>query len=256
MSIRRVLIRLFACAAVAWTSADLAHSQLREAVQRFDEATEHYAAGNYRDAVAAFEDVLAAGYATGAVYYNAGNAYFRIDEYGQALRHWQKARRVMGDDPALVHNMDIVRARIGAPFSSVPPPFWVIWWQRVVVPIGTLSYLVLGLLLYVAAAVLYGIRIWTNTRSAWQRRARLGSLVLGLMLLMAAFGTSASRTSVTAGVVIAKSAKLADTLGDPGALDVPEGVLVGILGRESTHFRVKLPNGVVGYLPEMSVGEI
>ena len=241
---------------LALAACGVASAQLPTAIQRFDEATHHYAQGEYREAIRGYEDVMALGYATGALFYNTGNAYFRVDEYGQALRYWEKARRLMGDDPALVHNIEIVRARIGTPFSSVPPPFWVAWWERIVMPVGAMLYLVLGILLYFIAAVLFAKRIWTGTRSAWPRRARVGSLVLGAALLCAAFGVSAGEVTVRSGVVVTRSVELAETPGSIGTVDVPEGVVVSISGHADDHYRIKLPNGTVGYLPDAAVGEI
>ncbi len=256
MSSRLILHATLACVSTAWIGTTAARGQLPEAVQRFDEATQLYTAGNYRDAIAAYEEIPGMGYASGALYYNAGIAYFRVDEYGQALRYWEKARRLMDDDPALLHNIEIVHARIGKPFSSVPPPFWVTWWERAVIPLGVVPFLAMGLLLYLAASALFGVRIWAGTRSHWQRRARVGSATLSLVLLVLAFGVSASDTSIAEGVVIDRSAKLSETLGGAGTLDVPEGVLVRISSHEGTHFKVKLPNGIEGYLPADAVGTI
>ena len=256
MNIRLLSSMAFAILACGCFGVRPVHGQLAVAVQRFDEAAQHYAAGNYREAVLAYEAVLAAGHVSGAAYYNTGNAYFRLDAYGQALRYWEKARRLLGDDPALLHNIDIVQARIGTPFSSVPPPFWVNWWHRVVLPPGARLYLVLGLLCYLAAAALFSVRIWTQSRSAWQRRARAASLAMAVALLVAAFGVSADEARSAQGVVITGSARLTDTQGGPETVEVPEGVMVSLLSREGPHYQVRLPNGVTGYLPEDTVGEV
>jgi len=251
------MIRFLLLVSLVWVSLPTpTWAQLSQAVQQFDEAVRLHNEGRYRTAIVEYERILELGYVTGPLYYNIGNAHFRVDEYGQALRHWEKARRLMGSTPELEHNIEIVRARIGTPFSSIPDPPWVTWWQRLVVPLGTGPYLGLGLILYLLAALLYGSRIWAQKQSATQRRLRLGALALGIMMLLVAIGVSASENRSSQGVVISRTAKLSEELGAQGTLDVPEGVVVKLVGQESTHYKVVLPDGREGYLPEGVVGAI
>ena len=193
---------------------------------------------------------------TGPLHYNTGNAYYRIDQYGQALRHWEKARRIMGSGPELDHNIEIIKARIGTPFSVVPDPFWVTWWRTLIVPLGPFFYLSAGLILYFVAALLFGMRIWYRRQGAMLRRVRVGSVILSLLLLATALGISRSGSLISQAVVITDSAKLSEELGVEGRIDVPEGVIVSILAHEETHYKVRIPNGLEGFIPARAVGEI
>ena len=245
---------LVATVLLACVAASAAHAQLLGSVQRFDEAAALYQQGEYRQAALAYEEVLATGYVTGALYFNMGNAYFRLDEYGQALRYWKKAGRLMGDTSALTHNIALVESLIESPFSSVPPPFWVAWWNRIVVPLGMLPYLIPGLLLYCIAVILFGILIRTRTRSAWQRRSRFAAATLGALLLLTAAGVSATETGTAQGVVLTDSTL--EVPDEEETVDVPEGVVVSLLGRDESYVQVSLPNGITGQLPIGVVGDI
>ncbi len=241
---------------LAWPAPPAA-AQVADAARRFDEGNRRYTQGAYQDALKAYEQALAAGYDSGALYYNMGNAYFRLDELGQAIRYYEKARRLMPDDPQLLHNLNIARSRIDVPFSSLPTPLWTSWW-RYVVRAGALPFFVGGLFFYGIAAALAGHRIWRGTRNPWRRRALSASLLLGLALLTTALAASLDRTTNRQAVVVAEQAPLHEAPEDeaPATLDVPEGILVDVLRRQDAWIEVRLPNGVTGWIPANDAAEV
>ena len=187
-----------------------------------------------------------------------GNTYYRLDELGQAIRHYEKARHLIPDDPQLLHNLEIVRSQINAPFSTLPTPFWVTWWKRYVVQTGAMAFFIGGLLFYLMAAVLLGHRIWTRTRNAWHRRALSASMILGLLFLITAFGASLDRLLDRQAIVITDQTALREAPQNDAAsdLDIHEGVLLDVLDQQDGWLEVRLPNGVSGWILADAVGEI
>ena len=249
-------VNLFALA-VVFLAPD-ARAQVTEAVRHFDLGNQHYAEGAYQHALTAYEQALASGFASGALYYNMGNAYYRLDELGQAIRHYEKARRFIPDDPQLLHNLEIARSRINAPFSTLPTPIWVTWWKRYVVGAGALVFFLIGLAFYGIAAVLTGHRIWTGTRNPWHRRALSASLILGLVLLGTAFAASLDRTLDRQAVIIVDQVTLRNAPQNDASseLDLHEGVLLDVLGQEDGWIEVRLPNGITGWIEAAAAAEV
>lgn len=235
-----------------------AHAQLAEAVRNFDEGNQLYARGAYQNALDAYERALAGGYEGGALYYNMGNAYYRIDELGQAIRYYEKARRFLPNDPQLLHNLNIARSRINASFSTLPTPFWVSWWKRYVVRTGAMAFFIAGLVFYGIAAALFGHRIWTGTRSPWHRRLLSASAIAGLLLLAVAFAASLDRTLDRQAVLIADQVTLRTAPAPDAAteLDVYEGVLLNVLSEQDDWLEVGLPNGVTGWIEASAAADI
>ena len=252
---------LFACTlalAITTLLAPNAGAQISEAARQFDQGNQRFEQGAYQDALTAYEQALASGYTGGALYYNMGNAYYRLDELGQAIRHYEKARRFIPDDPQLLHNLEIARSRINAPFSSLPTPIWVRWWKRYVVGTGALAFFIVGLVFYGIAAVLIGHRIWTGTRNPWHRRALSASMIVGLMLLGTALAASLDRTLDRQAVVIVDQVTLRNAPQNdaPSELDLHEGVLLDVLSQEEGWIEVRLPNGVTGWIEADTAADI
>ena len=233
-----------------------AAAQPSEAVRHFDEGNRHYEAGAYDRALDAYQQALGAGYASGALYLNMGNAYFRQDELGQAIRFYEKARRLLPpDDAYLRHNLTVARSRIETPISALPPPVWRVAWERLVLRHGALPFFVAGLFCYALAAVLFGFRLWTRSRNAWLRRALAVSAVLGIGLLAIAFGASLDHRLDRRAVVVEASA-LHDAPDGARDRSVPEGIVVEILDAHDAWVSVRLPDGTTGWLPTDAAADV
>lgn len=233
-------------------------AQLPEAVRLFDAGNTLYQAGNYQSALATYEEALAHGYGSADLYYNIGNAYYRLDQIGQAIRYYEKARRLAPDHRELLHNLSIARSRTLDQFSQLPTPFWRVWWNHFIGLFGIPVLFWMGLGLYLLATGFLVYRIWTRTRSPWNRRGLAISAVLGLLLLLAAFTASLEAQNTREAVVIVERVSLHEApLQDATiALDIHAGLLLDVLQKQDTWLEVRLPNGVTGWVPATSVGEV
>jgi len=70
-----------------------------------------YEAGNFVEAVNAYERAAGAGVRTGALYYNLGNAYFKSEQLGKAIASYRRAERLAPRDRELQANLAHVLAR-------------------------------------------------------------------------------------------------------------------------------------------------
>lgn len=225
--------------------------QLEDALRLFDEANRLVESGAYADAVDQYHTVLETGYESGALYHNLAGAYYRLDELGEAVRNYERARRLLGDDPQLLHNIQIIESRIQSPFSELPAPFWRTWWNQLFGQYSALLFLSAGTGLYLIACLLYAQLLWSKTRSSWHRRARTGTLALGLILLLIAVVISGESASIRGAAILEPTTMTTET----GSVEVPEGVKVTLIGEAVAGTEVRLPNGVQGYIDASILGD-
>ena len=95
----------------------------------FFQANTLYTQGQYAAAAEAYETVLQSGFASGHVYFNLGNAYFRDGQAGKAILNYERARRFLPSDPDLAANLQFARSLTGAEGCQLP------LWQRLVFPL-------------------------------------------------------------------------------------------------------------------------
>ena len=244
-------------ALLAWTCAGLAQAQdIPEAVRHFDEGNRLFRDGAHREAMASYRNALDAGYANGALYYNIGNAYFRLDETGQAIRFYEKARLRMPDNKALTHNLARAREQTADRFSQLPAPFWRPAWNRLAQTLSPTGLFLIGLLGYGLACGALALRI-RGARSPWLRRMTLAGGLLAILFVASGFAASWEETHATRAVMLADATDLTDRPnGSSAELTVHEGTVVDVVKVRAGWSEIRLPNGVQGWVPVTAYGDI
>ncbi len=81
------------------------------AQDNYTQANELYAAGEYAEAAAMYETILAEG-KSAEVYYNLGNAYFKQGELAQSILAYERALRLEPRNKDAKHNLQFAQTRI------------------------------------------------------------------------------------------------------------------------------------------------
>ncbi len=76
----------------------------------FSQANAQYQNGNFKDAVADYEKIAAQGNTAAIVYYNLGNAYFRLNQKGKALINYERALEISPRDRDVLWNRNILKS--------------------------------------------------------------------------------------------------------------------------------------------------
>jgi tetratricopeptide (TPR) repeat protein len=75
----------------------------------FFKANQAYKEGRFGEACKAYEKLVKEGHENGHLYYNLGNAWFRLEELGQAILNYERARLFMPRDADLNFNLGYAR---------------------------------------------------------------------------------------------------------------------------------------------------
>lgn len=75
-------------------------------------ANQFYSDGNYEDAVNQYESILNSGYESSELYFNLGNAYFKLNQIPSAILYYEKARKLAPEDEQINFNLSLANSRI------------------------------------------------------------------------------------------------------------------------------------------------
>ena len=222
-------------------------------VEFYQEGNRLYQAGDFEGALSSYLRVVEAGFESGEVYYNIGNAYFKVGDLARSILYYERARRLLPGDEDVRANLDLARSLTADEIEPLPR-FWVLdvwsWW------VGLLPRSLLVLLVVVAYVTAMGGAIMVIAKrgtavASWAGRVALaaggGLLVLGLNLAVRELGIGQPEEAVVLeSQVEVMSAPLDDeTL---AIFTVHEGTKVRVDRRADDWAEVILEDGRVGWV--------
>jgi tetratricopeptide (TPR) repeat protein len=96
----------------------------------FLQANKLYEEGKFSQAASMYEGLLRDGHISPAIYFNAGNAWFKTGQLGRAIYDYRRAEQLAPRDPDIRANLEIARTRVGAGNASLPGSRWTRWVSR------------------------------------------------------------------------------------------------------------------------------
>jgi len=234
--------------------------------QRFAEGNRLYLAGSYGEALRVYarlheelriEDPV--------LYHNLGNACFRSEAYGSAILYYQRALRL--DPPSdvadsLAANLDAARRTLQSRYRGGGDKS-----QFVYAEAGGLLYMLTHVLERTPLALLFGVfwvalltllalrRLRPATRFFGRAALPVGlaTVLIGLMF----WGQVATDAAYQVGVIVVDGAKLRDGKHRSAqGKDIPEGMEVRIVERDTGWTRVELNSGRQGWVEDDAIRQI
>ena len=75
----------------------------------FEQANTEYGEGNYNEAVGLYEEIIEDGDVSAALYYNLGNAYYKLEKVGPSIYYYEKALQLAPNDEDIKNNIVFAR---------------------------------------------------------------------------------------------------------------------------------------------------
>lgn len=219
----------------------------------FAEGNRLYREGEFAGAIASYRSVAEGGFESAALYYNLGNAHFRLGETGPAVLNYERALRLDPGDDDIRANLALVNQRLQDRIDPLPR-FWLLsafdWWMGLM-PRGLLKAIVAACyLLLGAAVVLIVLRRpagWRGTLRRFACAAAASTVLLGGTLLVRETGLGRPGEAV----VMAAEARVLNAPSEDAGLTLftlHEGTKVRIDRRAGEWAEVVLADGKVGWL--------
>src|SRR6059036_404081 len=104
----------------------------QEAVRQFEQANQLYRDGKYDQAAGLYEQVISNGYESAALYYNLGNACFKLKNTPSAILNYERAKRLAPHDEDILYNLRLANLRIVDKIEPIPQIFFIDWWRSLV----------------------------------------------------------------------------------------------------------------------------
>ena len=87
---------------------------------QWDDGISAYAAGDYQTAVSVWSGIESSGEASADLYYNIGNAWFKMEDYAKAILYYERALRLDPSDKDVLYNLEFAKSFTQDKIEEIP----------------------------------------------------------------------------------------------------------------------------------------
>ena len=217
------------------------------------QGNEAYQKSDFPKAIESYTAILDAGYENADLYYNLGNAYFRMEEYGQAILNYHRALHLRPNFREARQNLELAESRTNDQITPLPEFFLSRWLTALIQWLSPQGWriAVLIILLITCATVVF---FFLSHDYRWRKGTLIGAIVSLLLLVLTSVCAISSshrfnrhdQAVVTLPMIVVKGSP------DPDSVDklvLHEGTVVTIDETIGDWHKIHIADGNTGWLP-------
>jgi len=221
----------------------------------FLDGIKYYRAEEYAKAASAFSNVADAGIRNGKLFYNLGNAYLKNGQLGHAVLWYERALRLIPDDPDLKFNHEYALSLIkDEPDDGNLPIFRVLFFWKHLLSATTIQWA--GIMLNLFAVLMLIIQVVRKKKKA-NTPAYLLLMLAGIFILTAFYNyyeTAYIKEAVILPGQVSVRSGLTENSTELFVLHT--GTKVKIEKENKAFFRIFFSDGKIGWIKKSDAGII
>jgi tetratricopeptide (TPR) repeat protein len=230
----------------------LVASSARPAEPLYDSANAAYLRGEFELAAKRYESVAETGKVSAALYFNTGNAYFKMGELGAAILNYERAQRLSPGAEDIRENLEFARNRTEDKIDESQEMFLQEAARGLHTLQGEKGWSITAIMLLTAGLLL--VALFFISRKPLIRKtlffSGLSLLLFSALSLLTARSAFQELMRKDEAVILSSSATVvsAPAKGSQGLFVLHEGTKVSILSASGGWTEIRLPNGKTGWL--------
>ncbi|MDT0555698.1 tetratricopeptide repeat protein [Patiriisocius hiemis] len=226
----------------------------------FNKGISFYKEKKYTEAIDAWKQIEQHGSHSASLYFNLGNAYYKLNSIGPSVYYYEKALQLAPNDSDIKNNLAFAEnARIDA-IEPLPQSVFSKWYNSIATLFTFDGWAKTAIALVIMFVILF-LGYYFSSSERTKRFLFVSSLLsvfLGLVSLTMAYQTYTDFINDKPAIIFAESAevKSAPSVGGPSVFILYEGTKVQIIDQDNEWYRIKLADGKDGWLPNNDLKEL
>ena len=228
--------------------------------QLWEKANAFYTTEEYQKAVGVYLQILNSGEESAKLYFNLGNAYYKVGDMNNAILYYERAKLLAPNDEDITFNLKMANQYVVTSIDELPKPFFLRWKQSIInlYPADTWSYISISA--FILFLLLLGLFIFSKTVSIRRISFWLGILIVifsGFTYSFAAHQKKKTEIRDHA-IVFCPRVTVKSSPAESGTdlFLIYEGLKVQITDSLNTWREIKLADGNEGWLPDSCIVRI
>ena len=225
-----------------------------------ENADEAYLKGDYQQAVNDYEELLKQG-KSAELYYNLGNAYFKIDDITKAILNYERAHLLSPGDNDINFNLQFARSKTIDKITPQTEMFFVSWYNALVNFTSVDRWATIAVVSIILVLTLLLLYLFAES-VALRKTGFFGALVFLLLFIMAnifAFQQKRMLENRNGAIIVSPSVTVRKSPAGNAetAFVLHEGTRVDITDKSIKGWKeIKMPDGREGWLTNDNIEEI
>lgn len=224
----------------------------QDSSELFRQANMLYQQEKYEQALDKYRQILELGLESGELYFNMGNACYRLEQLGKARLYYERAAKFLPADEALKENLRLLNLRLVDQIDKPPRLFLAVWLDALLNLFNIQMLSILTIALFWMVLVTWSLRLYYSRRRVGDRyRSIFSGLLVLFLIVVIIFGMKIYRAeSESYGVIMTPSITLyAEPKSNSTEVFVlHEGTRVSILRQNDNWLEIRLDDGKTGWL--------
>ena len=221
-------------------------------VELFAKGNDLYKEKNYVAAIALYDSIVGMGYESADLYYNLGNAYFKMGYLAPTILNYERAKKLDPSNEDVDFNLKIANLRVADRIEPVPELFFIRWVKDFVISQSSDGWAKMGVVFIWISFVCGALFIFVNNVVVKRLTFFLGVIILVTSIAFAALAYDQYQFQKNSqeGIIFVTNAyvKSAPDLDSEDLFMLREGVKVELKNTEGDWQRIQLADGKVGWI--------
>lgn len=221
---------------------------------KFDQGKAHYNEANYEAAITSWESILDSGEHSAALYFNLGNAYYRIEQIAPSIYFYEKALQLAPGDSEIKNNLAFAQNQTIDIIEPFPKNLVSTWIDKTTQLLSFDAWAKTTIIFSIGFVLLF-LAYYFSVAAMKKRFFFMGSflsLFFSLVCLFFAYANYAKVTNNKTAILFTSSSQVKSEPLERAELSfvIHEGTKVNIISEEGDWVRVQLADGKDGWLPK------
>ncbi|MBW6460875.1 MAG: tetratricopeptide repeat protein [Bacteroidales bacterium] len=219
---------------------------------QMESANQAYLASDFSLAAEQYEQIIISGYESAALYFNLGNAYFKLNQVPAAILYYEKALKLDPADESIRFNVELANSRIIDKIDPLPELFLRTWFRNArnlfssdlwaKAGVACFIMLLIAILIFLAAS-----SVMVRKISFWAGVFLFVSLSFSMLFSISSYRDYSQKKT---GIIFTPTVTVKSSPNE-NSVDlfvIHEGTRVFITDRVENWSEVRLINGNIGWL--------
>ncbi len=224
----------------------------------FEKASLSYEQKEYEQALNNFKEILDIGLYSSDLYYNIGNCYYKLQQNAKAVLYYEKALKLNPSDEDAIFNLKLVQLQLVDKLAEVPQVFYQKWVESLKNKLTIDQWAKLGLIFLFLFCGFFITFLFIKTYNLKKRSFTISMFSLLVAVSSLSLAYYSHKTLKVEAVLMQANAyiKSAPSNQSEDLFILHEGTKVQLLEVFNDWTKIKLSDGMIGWLESVSVEEI